>query len=145
MNGHDQRSACRGIAVFAQVDTLPSAQRQLSLADWNGNARPEHRRFDVSWHVVGTLDRVNVRQRFGNGVVHRRFKVGSYVRIGVFVDRQRCAGVLDKEVKQSNADRFDFRNLAHDIVSDQVIAPSLGRDADRFLNPHMISRLKVLV
>lgn len=127
--------------MLAQVNPLPRAQSQFPLADRDRNAGPEHRRFHVGWHVVGAFDRVNVRQRFRNGVIHSRFKIGPNIGIGVFVDRQRCAGVLDKEVQQPHADRFDFRNLAQDGIGDQVIPPSLGRHADRALNPHLISVL----
>lgn len=97
----------------------------------------------MSWHVVGAFDRVNVRQRFGDGVVHRRFKIGSDVGIGVFVNRQRRAGVLDKEVEQAHANRFKFLNLPQNRVGDQVIAPALGRQIDCSLNPHLISLLSV--
>src|SRR5690242_18256768 len=52
-----QRPAAGAIPMLAQVDSLPGAKEQSSVADWNRHRRTHQRRLDVGWHVVGPFDR----------------------------------------------------------------------------------------
>lgn len=72
--------------MFAQIDSLPSPQLQSSVADGDGNAGAQQRRFDMGRHVVGAFDGVNQWLVLGNHSVKDRFKVGSNVRVCVLVD-----------------------------------------------------------
>ncbi len=71
-------SECRGhdrawpavLAVLAQVDPLPRAERQAALRDRQCERRTEQRGLDVGGHVVRTLDRVGPeRGALGDGVI----------------------------------------------------------------------------
>ena len=77
------------IAVLAEVDSLPGAQYQISIPDWDREAATEHRSFDMCGHVVGTFARMLVRKVLRSQRRKRTLQVFRYVWIRIFVDRER--------------------------------------------------------
>ena len=55
---HDERARAAVVAVLAQVDALPGADREPAAGDRERQRRAEQRRLDVRGHVVRALDRV---------------------------------------------------------------------------------------
>ena len=54
----DQRARAAVVAVLAQVDALPGAEREAAAGDRQRQRRAEQRGLDVRGHVVRALDRV---------------------------------------------------------------------------------------
>jgi len=121
--------------MLAQINPLPSSHVQASISHWNADAAAHHRCFHVSGHVIGTFQSVNIGKRFRHRVIHRRFEINSHVRIGVFVDRQRCTGVPDKNVQQPNLDLSQFRNGLQNRPRDQVKSATNGWNCQFTLHP----------
>jgi hypothetical protein len=55
-------------------------------------------------------------------VVHGSLKVNANIRVGVFVDRKRCAGVLDKGMHEARLDLTDLGHGFNDRSRDQMEA-----------------------
>ncbi len=77
------------VAVLAEIDSLPGAQCQVPIPDWDREAATQHRSFDVRGHVVGTFARMLVRKVLRSQRRKRTFQVFRYVWIGIFIDRER--------------------------------------------------------
>ena len=97
----DDRARAAVVAVLAEVDPLPGAEREAPVADRDRHRRADQQRLDVRGHVVGPLGRVLevgrvLRHRAREPALH----VAAHVGIGVLVDRQRRRGVLDEQVRQ---------------------------------------------
>lgn len=131
----DKRARRCLVAVFTQVDSLPRTQMQPSVSNGNAHARPHHGCFHVGRHVVGPLQRVDVGQRFGDGMVHCRFKVDPDIGIRVLVDGQRGAGVLHEAVQQADLDVLQFGDCGDHLVSNQVKTARLARQPKLVLVP----------
>ena len=64
----EQAAGAAAVAVLAQVDALPGAEREPAVADRQRQRRAEQRRLDVGRHVVGALDGVRpVGRVLGHG------------------------------------------------------------------------------
>ncbi len=92
-------------SVLVQVDALPDAQRQL--APFNGNAERYGRKRgpDVGGHVVRAFrgvpeDRVSVRHQ----ARQKTFHIGLYGGIGIFLNEQRTARMLNEQMQHSGSD-----------------------------------------
>ena len=91
-------------------------------------------------HIVRAFEGVDVRQRFRDGVIHRRLKIDTDVRIGIFVDRQGSRCVLNEYVQPTDADVGDLRKLFHDLRRDEMKSASPWGKLNLFLVPHIFSR-----
>lgn len=90
--------------MFAQVDSLPGSQAKFSATDRDRDRTAKHRCLDVRGHVIRPLARVNIRKIFRGNRVKRRFQVSGHIGVGIFVDGQRCRGVLDENMEQPDLD-----------------------------------------
>jgi len=134
----NQGAAATVVAVFAQVNTLPSAQDKLPVSDWQGQRTAEKRRLDVGGHVIGTLERVLVER----GVLRDSpremcFKIIPNRGVGILVQGQTCAGVQDMDVQQANTDVIDVIELGDDLVGNQVKAAWPGCEPEVLLVPDL--------
>ena len=125
----------RAISMFTKVNPLPSAEGQTSLTDRDVQRRAQQRAFRVCRHVVFAFVQMLVGIVFRNEFIEDRFHIDANVGRGVFVDRQRGAGVLNEDVHQTDLDLFDFRNLLKDFVRHQMKASPFRRQRDEFLVP----------
>lgn len=90
-------------------------------------------------HVVRSFERMDVRERFRDGMVHGRFKVDADIGICVLVERQRGRRVLDEDVEQADADLSKLRDRVQDVSGNEVEAAPGGRKRDSGLVPHVRS------
>ena len=129
------------VSELAQVDALPDAHVQASVADGDGERGPHQRRFGVRWHVVVALaGMLIVRFAFAHQAVENGCHVRLYVGVGILVDAQRGRCVLDEQMQQP---RFgQGRQIAHYFVGHQVEAPPVGRQGKFFLRYHFFSVLQ---
>jgi hypothetical protein len=123
------------IAVLAQVDPLPDAQRQPTVLHRNHQRRSEQRGLDVSRHVVRTLQRMLVRKMLRHQGIDRRLEIGSHFRRSILVHRQRRRRVLKKQIQQPGFDRPQFRQRLQHLRCDQMKTASLLRQRQASLNP----------
>ena len=121
------------IAVFAQVDSLPSAEAWAAVLDGDAQRTPQQRRLHMGRHVVGAFASVAVGEVFGGDRRHRSFEIERDVRVSVFVDRQGCRRVLQQQVQQAGAEGAKFGKLREDFVSNQVKSAGPGRKPDALL------------
>ena len=106
----DERPRAAAVAVLAQIDPLPGAERQPSSGDRQCQRGTEQRRFDVRRHVVGALGRVRpVGRPLGDRLIEPRLEVAPDVGRRVLVQRERCRRVADQQVEQANVDELAAR------------------------------------
>lgn len=80
----------RGVAMFPQVNALPRAERQASVAQGQAEVHGGERGADVRRHVVRALAGMDEeRIAVGHEAVEEAFEIAAYVRVGVFLDEQR--------------------------------------------------------
>ncbi len=88
------------IAVFAQVNSLPGAQIQPTIRDWNRNRVSQHSGFQMGGHIIGPFIIVLViRLVFGDCLVEKTLKVSSYRWVGVLVNSQASRRMLNENVQ----------------------------------------------
>ncbi len=132
-----QAAAGRAIAVLAEVDPLPGAEREAAVGDRQRERRAEHRGLDVGGHVVGALVGVGpVRRVLGDGLVEVGLEVAPHVGRGVLVQRQRRRGVLHEEVEQPDPQLAELGQLADHLTGDEVEAAPGRAQRDLALEPH---------
>ena len=83
----------RCVPVLDQVDRLPHAEAKTASQNGNGQARSGQHRAHMRGHVVRTLDRMGIGDVAGRQTVKHRRKVRANIRVGVFLNRERCGGV----------------------------------------------------
>jgi len=88
--------------VLPQVGALPGAQGEAAFADRDGQFAAGQYGADVRRHIVRPLHRVDMgRVTVGRQLADEIFQITANVRIGVFSDQQRRAGVSQKYVAQA--------------------------------------------
>lgn len=65
-----------------------------------------------------------------------RIQISAQHLLTVFIQAQRTARVLDKEVQQPDLIVLDLRHSLQDLIRDQVRAPRLGLESKLLLRPH---------
>ncbi|CUS04400.2 protein of unknown function [Candidatus Promineifilum breve] len=128
------------VAVLAQIDPLPRAQRQPAVTDGDGQAAAQQDGLHVGGHVVRPLDGVLVKGRVLRGqAVEGCFHVGPHGGVGVLVEGQRGRGVADEYMGQPDGKLTDLRHGGHYLVRDQMeAARSRGK---RYLSLKPVHRL----
>ena len=96
-------------AMLAEANPLPCAETEPALVDRNRKRTAEKRCLNVSGHVVGAFLLVSIRKILDSQSIQNSIQIDQHVRVGVFVDRQRCRSVLDENVQQTNVDFRQFR------------------------------------
>lgn len=92
--------------MFENVNSLPRPEPQFPLHNRNLQADRHHRCFDVGGHVIGALvgvPKVGHRRIIAGWHEPRkeRLQIGLHLGISVFLDQQRCGGVLDHKCQQT--------------------------------------------
>ena len=138
----DQRARAAAVAVLAQVDALPGAERQAPVADRQRQRRAEQRGLDVRRHVVGALERVRPERRvLGHRVVEPRLEVAPHVGRGVLVERQRRRRVLEQQVREPDPQLAQLRQRVEHLARDEMEAAPARLERDLALDPHGGDRL----
>ena len=76
--------------------------------------------------------------------VQRIAHIGAHILVPVLVQRERAAGVLDKQVEHADFVVADFGELGEDFVGYKVGAAGARGQGEGFLEPgHFASRLKL--
>ena len=123
---HHNGARMRRAAVFEEENSLPCSKGQPAAYDRDdfGSAGQNHAQ--MRGHVVRALVRVHeIGRVFGHKPLKERMQVDSGRGIGVFINHQTCAGVLDKNRQRSSSDTaFEQRSL--NAFGDFVSAFALG-------------------
>src|SRR6056297_1640543 len=89
------------VTMLAQVNSLPRTQLWATVADRNQQTAAEQRRFDVSWHVIATFQRVAEGLILRHRPIHRHFKISADIGVSVLVNSQRGARVLNEDLQHT--------------------------------------------
>ena len=95
-NDHVNPSDVRSAAVFKNKNPLPGAQRHAAGGDRNNLTRPGQGHAQMAGRVVRSFQGVDVIALLGNNRLKIRMEIGAGTGIGIFVDDQAGAGVLNK-------------------------------------------------
>src|SRR5262245_28558331 len=124
------------IAMFAEVDSLPGAEKQSALTDRDCQTACDQRRFDVGRHVVGDFEHVFVVMRpLGNEFAKMPLQIATHFRTHALVYGKRSRRVLNEQVQYADFDLAYLRELRHDFIGDYVKATAEGFQSDDALNP----------
>lgn len=94
------------VSVLAQVDPLPGAQVQSSIADRDGQIRANHGCLDMACYVVRAL--IDVREHtircpfLGRDFIEGDLEVRTDRGVGILINRQGGRGVLNKNVASAH-------------------------------------------
>lgn len=90
------------LTVLPQEGALPGAQGEAAFAYRDGQLAAGQHGADVRRHIVRPLHCVDMgRVTVGRQLADEIFQVAANVRIGIFSDQQRSAGVPQKNVAQA--------------------------------------------
>lgn len=120
----------RARTMLEDIDALPRPERHPTVVDRDRQLRQGERGADVGGHVVWPFNGVPVKS-----VVLRRetaeelIEIVHNVRIGVFLHRQRCGRVLDKQGEETGL-HILHREPARDGIGKfvQTFAPRFDLD-----------------
>jgi len=119
-HGNREVAAMRRPAVFKQKDSLPRAKRHPPTVNRNDFARSREHHPQVGRQVIRALSSVHeVVLVLRTQAFEERVEIGLRARVGVLVDDERCAGVLDEHRDRSilhSAGSHDLRNLVGNLV-----------------------------
>lgn len=132
----DEGAAGGVVAVFAEVDTLPGSQGGSAFADGDGNAAAEHAGFHMGGHVIGAFDGMDVGERFGDGMVHSSLEIGPHIGIGIFINGERCRGVLNEDVQQADFHARYLGDRLDDSPGNEVESSGKRGEFQSRLMPH---------
>ena len=90
------------VPMLPKIDPLPGTQCAGAVPDGNIEIGLRQDAANVRGHVVrpfGDMDvfRITVR----NGAKHEGLEISAHIRVGVFAEYQRCAGVPDEKVAKT--------------------------------------------
>lgn len=137
LDGYSNATASAAIAELAEVYALPGTEEKLPITHGDRQIRPHQSRLDMSGHVVGSFDGVDiVGIAFGNELVENRPKVMADVRVGVLVQGEAGAGVQDNEMRKPDSDILYLRNLALNLTGNEVEPPRSWLQTDDLLHKH---------
>ena len=81
-------------------------------------------------HVVGALGGVDEEAvAVGNDFRHEGFEVAADIRVGIFLDEERCGGVLDVEGAEAVL-KFGAREFTFDLVGEVNETSAVCLDLD---------------
>ncbi len=79
----------RGVPMFPEINALPRAQRQPSVAHRNGEIDGGESSSHMGRHVIGPLNRMDKQPvAIRNQAREKRLQVASDIRIGIFLNEQ---------------------------------------------------------
>lgn len=105
--------------MLPQIDALPCAEGESSIANRNGLGCFGERATNVRRHVVRAFVIVLPASRFGHDVRHPVLQVSKHRRIRIFLDNQACRGVLNEHETQPGGDTALGDHVGY-IASDVV-------------------------
>ena len=111
-------------SMLPEEDPLPGPERKPTATDRHRQARMRQDTSDMSRHVVRALGRVDeTRITIGREVTHERLHIAENIRVGIFAEHQRCAGVNAEQMTQADM-RASRRHGERDLRGDLVGAPA---------------------
>ncbi len=127
----EENFALMGVgAVLPQVDALPGSELEAGVADGDGEADEGEGHADVGGHIVGSFVAVEEGAiAIGDESAEEGFEVFAHGGVGVFVDEEGGAGVLDEEGAEAAGDGGSFDGLV-DLGGELVDASSGGVDEE---------------
>lgn len=91
------------VSKFTKVYSLPSAEIQSAVGDWNSKAVADEGAFGVGWHIVVALESMLIiGLTFLHHAVEDALHVDADIWIGILVDSQSSRRMLDEKVEQSH-------------------------------------------
>lgn len=106
--------------MLEQIDSLPGAELESSLGDGNGFARARQRHTKMTGGIIrplGRMDQVGMILR--DKILEEAVEIGARRRIGILIDHQTRAGMLDKDRSESRLDSAAGKQ-ACDLVCDLI-------------------------
>jgi len=117
--------------MLPQIDSLPGAEAEPPVDDWDGERGRSEGRLDMRWHVVRPFRGVRGdRIVLGDEPIQPRLEIALCGRIGIFLDGQARRRVLHENRAESIVQLGFFHrilNLPGDFV--QPLASSSYADA----------------
>ena len=113
------------VAVFAEVDALPSAHIQTAVRDGDSQTHAAQCRFGMRRHIVGTLQRMFILWSIlRDKAIENSLHIHANIRISILIDAQSTTGVLTEDVDDA---RFgQLGQLAQYLTGYQMEAARLG-------------------
>lgn len=112
------------ITEFTEIDALPCAEIQATFSDGNADTYTAYCALGVCRHVIRSFkDMVIVWFVLFDQAIEYLLHVRAYVRISVFIDTQRTAGMLYKEVQESCL--WQFREIIEYFSCYKMEPPAL--------------------
>lgn len=71
-------------------------------------------------------------------MVKMSLQITSHIGIGILVDRQRCRGMLNEELEQTDFELTYLRQMIENLTGDKMKAAAAGRQAELSLDPFSI-------
>ena len=109
VQGHDDGSATPLVPMFPQINPLPAAQRQLTVYNGYGNTVTQRDGLDIGGHIISAFKHMAVIMLIlRHKMIEVRLHVAAHGRIGIFIDAEAGAGVLNKEMGQPRLESGQF-------------------------------------
>ena len=90
MHSRNDAASTGAVSMLPQIDALPDSQQQLSGGQRHADAGAENRCFQMSRHIIGTLQNMAVIACiFRHRMVEMGFKVKTDACVGILVNGQR--------------------------------------------------------
>lgn len=100
--------------MFPQIDSLPGSQRTLSVGNRQIQVRLGQDAAYMCWHIIGPLGRMHKhRIAIGDLPRHESFEITHDIRISIFAEHERGAGVVDEDMTHPGSDSGSRYNLLY--------------------------------
>ena len=95
------------ITELTQINTLPRTESQPTVPNRYSERGAEQRALDMGGHIVVSFQGMGIiRCTFGHNAIHGRLEIGTYRRVGIFIDGKSRRSMLDKKIEQACIGQF---------------------------------------
>ena len=106
--------------MLKQIDSLPGAEFESSFRYGNALTRASQRHAKMTGGIIRPLGRMDQTWMiFGDKILKETVKVRARCRIGILIDHQTRAGMLDKDRSESRLDSAAGKQRC-DLVCDLI-------------------------
>ena len=114
--------------MLEEINALPGPQNQAPLIERNRKLGKSKSGADMRRHIIGAFHRVPVQAVvFRYQAVEEGVEVVNHVRVGIFLNSERCRGMLRENSEQARV-QLPCVNPFHDRAGDFIEALAVRRD-----------------